>query len=123
MNNITNRFISPISLVFVLLLGEQAIAQTLTTKQFKIEIERNCEEGSVTCDRVSYRGTDLKTGRSIRLSGKTVHRLCADKVTPCQFLGYEFRNKNYRYVVSEDGKLLIYQGKKLVLSQRGTWEQ
>jgi hypothetical protein len=118
-----NRFISPISLIFILLLGEQAIAQTLTTKQFKIKIHRNCEEGSVTCDRVSYQGTDLKTRKSIRLSGKTVHRLCADKVTPCQFLGYEFRNNNYRYFVSEDGKLLIYQGKKLVLSQRGAWKQ
>lgn len=102
-------------------LAEGAIADTLTTKQFRIEIQRNCAEGNVTCNRVSYRGKDLKTGKSIRLSGKTMHTKCADGVTPCRFIGYEFRNREYRYIVTEYGNLDIYQGKKLILSQPGTW--
>jgi hypothetical protein len=122
MNNIMKQLISPIAIAFILLLCGQANAGTLTTKQFKIKIDRNCEEGVVVCDRISYRGTDLRTGKSIRLSGKTVHTLCADKVTPCRFLGYEFRNNNYRYFVSDNGMLEIYQGKKIILSQQGTWE-
>jgi hypothetical protein len=104
-------------------LAEGAIAGVLTTKQFRIEIQINCAEGNVTCDRVLYRGEDLKTGKSISLSGKTMHTKCGDGVTPCQFLGYEFRNRGYRYIVTEGGKLDIYQGKKLILSQSGTWER
>jgi hypothetical protein len=104
-------------------LTEGAIADTLTTKQFRIEIQVNCEEGNVTCGRVSYRGQDLKTGKSLRLSGKTIHSLCADGVTPCRFLGYEFLNRNYRYVVMEGGILKVYKSGKLLLSQHGTWER
>jgi hypothetical protein len=104
-------------------LVEGAIADTLTTKGFKIDIQVNCEEGNVTCNRVSYRGQDLKTGKSLRLSGKTVHSLCADGVTPCRFLGYEFRNRNYRYVVTEAGLLEIYKSGKLLVSQQGTWDR
>jgi hypothetical protein len=104
-------------------LAEGAIADVLTTKQFRIEIQRKCAEGNVTCDRVSYRGKDLKTGKSLRLSGRTIHSLCADRVTPCQFLGYEFRNQNYRYVVTDGGLLKVYHGKKLLLSQQGEWNR
>ncbi|MFM2302960.1 MAG: hypothetical protein RLZZ135_363, partial [Cyanobacteriota bacterium] len=104
-------------------LTEGAIADTLTTKQFRIDIQRNCAEGNVTCDRVSYRGKDLKTGKSIQLSGRTMHTKCADGVTPCRFIGYEFRNRDYRYIVTEYGNLDIYRGKQLILSQPGTWEK
>jgi hypothetical protein len=106
-----------------LCLIEGAIAETLITKQFRIDIQRNCEEGNVTCDQVSYRGKDLKTGKSIQLSGKTIHTKCADGVTPCRFLGYEFRNRGYRYIVTDGGQLRIYQGQKLILSQSGDWER
>jgi hypothetical protein len=102
-------------------LVEGAIADTLTTKGFKIDIKVNCAEGYVTCDRVSYRGEDLKTGKSLRLSGKTVHSTCADRVTPCRFLGYEFRHRNYRYIVTEGAVLEVYKGGKLLVSQQGTW--
>jgi hypothetical protein len=104
-------------------LVDVAIADTLMTKGFKIDIRVNCEEGNVTCNRVSYRGQDLKTGKSLRLSGKTIHSLCADGVTPCRFLGYEFRNRNYRYIVTEGGLLEVYKGEKLLVSQQGTWDR
>jgi hypothetical protein len=112
-------------------LVDVAIADTLTTKGFKIDIQVNCEEGNVTCvrkaspleNRVSYRGQDLKTGKSLRLSGKTIHSLCGDGVTPCRFLGYEFRNRNYRYIVTEGGLLEVYKGEKLLVSQQGTWDR
>jgi hypothetical protein len=109
--------------ISLFLLAKGAIADVLTTKQFRIEIQRKCAEGNVTCDRVSYRGEDLKTGKSILLSGKTMHAKCADGVTPCRFLGYEFRNRGYRYIVTEGGRLDIYQGRKLILSQSGAWER
>ena len=69
-----------------------ALGETLKTKNFIVHITRNCPEGEVVCNNVSYTGTRLRNGESIKLTGRTVYRMCADKVTPCQFLGYEFRN-------------------------------
>ncbi len=96
-----------------------ALGETLKTKNFSVTITRNCPEGNVTCNKVTYYGKNLKTGNSIRLTGKTIHKTCADGVTPCQFLGYEFRNRDYLYRVTADGKLQVYQGKKLILQERG----
>lgn len=76
-------------------------------------------KGYVTCDKVKYYDQNLKTGKSISLIGKTIHTTGADGVTPGRFLGYEFRNKNYLYRVTEDGILLIYRGKKLIFKEQG----
>jgi hypothetical protein len=99
-----------------------AQADTLTTKNYKVTITRNCPEGSVTCDNVSYTGVNIKTGSTIRLRGKTMHGLCADGKTPCRFEGYQFRNRNVEYLVSEGGTLRVYQNKKLILEEQGTWK-
>ena len=102
--------------------GSPSLADTLKTKNFTINITRNCPEGSVTCDNVSYRGVNVKTGAELQLTGKTLHSLGADGTTPGRFLGYEFQNKNYRYVVSEDGTLQIFEGQKLLQEEQGTWQ-
>jgi hypothetical protein len=98
-----------------------ALAETLKTKNFIVDITRNCPEGEVVCNNVSYTGTRLRNGESIKLTGRTVYRVCADKITPCQFLGYEFRNGDYRYFVTESGTLKIYKQKKLLLEESGSW--
>lgn len=100
----------------------QAWAGTLTTPSFVIDIKENCEEGNVGCDNVSYVGTNKKTGNSIKLRGNTMHTLCADGVTPCRFLGYEFKNGAIYYRVSEDGELLVMQGKKVLVQEKGDWD-
>ena len=104
------------------LFASQAGASTLTTPSFVIEIKVHCEEGNVSCDNVTYLGTSKKTGKSISLRGKTKHTLCADGVTPCQFLGYEFKNGKIWYSVLEEGSLVVMQGKKVLLEEKGTWE-
>ncbi|HEY9702916.1 MAG TPA: hypothetical protein V6C58_10745 [Allocoleopsis sp.] len=101
---------------------ETAFADSLKTKSFIINIKRNCQEGEVICNKVSYTGTDLKTKKSIKLTGKTVYRICSDKVTPCQFLGYEFLNGDYRYFVTESGTLQVFKKGKLVLKESGNWK-
>ena len=109
-------------LSFICLFGSKAaLADTLKTKNFIVHITRNCSEGEVVCNNVSYTGTRLETGASIKLTGKTVYRMCADKVTPCQFLGYEFLNRDYRYFVTESGTLKVYKQKKLLLEEKGSW--
>ncbi|MEH2295952.1 hypothetical protein [Nostoc sp.] len=111
--------LATLPIVILSLWSGVTLAETLKTKSFNIKITRNCSEGSVTCDHVTYYGRNLKTGSSIRLTGKTIHRTCADGVTPCRFLGYEFRNQQYLYRVTEDGRLQVYQGGKLILEEQG----
>ena len=98
---------------------QTANGETLKTKNFNVKITRNCPEGYVTCNNVKYFGKNLKTGKSISLTGKTIHTTGADGVTPGRFLGYELRNNNYLYQVTADGTLLIYQGKKLIAKEQG----
>ena len=98
-----------------------ASASTLTTPSFVIDIQ-GCEEGVISCDNVMYTGTSKKTGKSIKLRGKTLHTLCADGVTPCRFLGYEFRKGGVYYRVMEDGSLLVMQGKKILVEETGEWD-
>jgi hypothetical protein len=100
---------------------QAANAETLKTKNFNVTITRNCPEGYVACNNVAYFGKNLKTGKSIRLIGKTIHTFGADGVTPSRFLGYEFRNNQYLYRVTADGALQVYQGKKLILQEKGTF--
>lgn len=96
-------------------------ADTLTTASFKISIERHCEEGDVSCDRVSYLGESRKSGAKLALRGKTVHTRCADGMTPCRFLGYQFKSGRTTYLVLEEGRLQVRRGDKLLVDEAGEW--
>jgi hypothetical protein len=117
----------------------EASASTLRTENFQIQITSNCEEGNVVCNDITYVFTDIEAAVTITRQGRTVHRLCADQVTPCQFLGYEFLNSEYedpepgmpigdyspieyRYFISDDGLLQIYRNQQLLTSEQGTWQ-
>jgi|SRR6476469_1847960 len=106
-----------------LVLSQAALADTLRTKDFRVTIINNCQEGQIVCNNVTYKGVNVNTNASIQLRGRTVHKLCADKVTPCRFVGYQFSKGNYRYLVTEEGSLQVYKNGKLVLKQRGKWER
>jgi len=97
-------------------------AQTLVTPGFRVTVEVRCAEGNVSCDDVRYVGTSRKSGKSIRLAGKTSHAPCADGVTPCRFLGYVFRNGRVVYFVSDDGRLRVTEGEKVLVDERGEWQ-
>jgi hypothetical protein len=100
----------------------QACASTLTTPSFIVRITVNCAEGNVTCDKVTYVGTSRKTGKRMKLRGKTMHSTCADGITPCQFQGYGFDNGATSYSVMEGGRLLVMRGKKVLLDEKGSWD-
>ncbi len=93
-------------------------AETFRTRSFSIDIQVNCAEGNVTCNDVTYVGTNLQTGKAIRLKGKTIHTWGADGV-PHRFIGYEFRNREYVYRVTDDRKLEVYRRDKLILTEQG----
>ena len=100
-----------------LIYPKSALAETYITKTFRVEIHRHCQEGSVTCDDVSYVGTNLQTGAGIKLKGSTLHAMCQDGITPCRFLGYEFHNGSYSYRLI-DGYLVISRSGKEVFREK-----
>ncbi len=101
---------------------DAADAETLETPSFVIKIDVRCAEGNVTCDDVIYSGTSKKTQKSIVLRGRTMHSKCADGVTPCQFQGYLFTSGHARYTITQDGELIVMQGEKTLVQERGTWK-
>lgn len=94
----------------------------LETPSFLVQIDVRCAEGNVTCDDVIYTGTSRKTGKSISVKGRTMHSMCADGVTPCRFQGYTFDNGKINYTVFEDGTLVVMNGKKTLVSEKGEWK-
>lgn len=96
--------------------------QTLETPGFTVKITQQCEEGNVTCDDVRYVGTSKKSGKAITLRGKTMHSLAADGVTPGAFQGYVFKSGRVSYTVFADGRLVVTEGKKTLVNQRGEWK-
>lgn len=96
--------------------------QTLETPGFTVKITQQCEEGNVTCDDVRYVGTSKKSGKAITLRGKTMHSLAADGVTPGAFQGYVFKSGRVTYTVFADGRLVVTEGKKTLVNQRGEWK-
>jgi hypothetical protein len=97
-------------------------AATLETPSFVVRIDTQCIEGDLICNNVSYHGISKKRGASITLRGKKVYTMCADRITPCRFIGYEFINGDVRYFVSETGNLSVTRGKKSLVSEKGNWK-
>jgi hypothetical protein len=116
-------FLTATALVVVaLVLAGEARAANLVTPSYLITITSNCPEGEVTCQDMSYRGTNRRNGRTIELKGRTLFALCKDGVTPCHHTGYEFRSGRTVYVVSVDGWLEVLRGGKVLLHEGGTWD-
>ena len=107
----------------MLIAASASHAETLDTPSFTIKIEAKCDQGNVTCDNVTYVGTSKKTGKSITLRGKTMHSICKDGVTPCRFLGWQFRNGSTKYIVTEGGQLTVTQVDKVLVNETGKWNR
>ena len=85
-------------------------------------IDNQCEEGEVTCERVSYHGVSRTNGRSIDPTDTTRHTPCTDGVTRCRFPGYGFRNGDVSYFVSADGALTVTDERgRTLLQLQGDW--
>lgn len=98
-----------------------APAQTLLTPGYRVTIEPRCPEGEVACADVGYRGISRRSGRAITLEGRALHTRCADGVTPCRFLGWEFRNGDTVYRVLESGELRVTRGDQVLVHEKGAW--
>jgi len=104
-------FISPIALPY------------FETEHFKIEIDEHCVEKdpnhlSVDCDNVSYVGVRKKDNATIHLTGKTMNNSGTHT-----YQGFEFHKGKVSYYIYDQGEptLVITQGDKTLLSEKGEW--
>jgi hypothetical protein len=108
-------------LLALALLSFAASAADLETRSYQVQITSHCGEGEVSCDRVVYQGKSKKSGKAITLEGRSWHTRCEDGVTPCRFLGYQFKNGDTTYYVHEDGLLQVIRGRRVLVSEQGEW--
>ncbi len=116
----------------LVLLAQKALAHrkvvnetsTFRTAHYTIAITTHCEEGTVGCDRVTYKSLST-TGQTITLQGKEDVRMCAaDPKTPCGSNGFSFRNGDVTYSVPADmmdGDLIVTRKGKDILREAGHW--
>jgi hypothetical protein len=102
-----------------------ALSAEFVTQHYKLIIIANCKEGNVTCDDVDLIAINRESENIIfQTKGRTQHSLCADGVTPCGFIGYEFKIKNVTYFVTSDDTLIITADKSdIVVKEKGVWEK
>lgn len=117
LQKISGRFIAG----FIGMFSPVVFSDTLITDNYTVNIERHCAEGEVSCNRVIYRGNSATSGKALVLEGSTLYRMCADGVTPCQFLGYRFENKGVIYIVTESGMLRVMEGDNTLVQEQGQW--
>lgn len=86
-------------------------SQKLVTDNYEIVLTSKCAVEAVICPQVNYLGVNKYTRKSIMLKGKYQ-----------EGHGYWFKNSNTRYSISEDGVLLVQQGKKIILEEQGEWQ-
>lgn len=105
----------------VALISIESNARVLMTKSFIINVHSHCEEGNVSCDKISYIGIKKSTGEDIHLSGKTLNQDC--ETGSCNYYGYEFVNGDYQYVIFDRNQTEFFiqkNGKELV-REEGEW--
>lgn len=82
----------------------------MDVQEQRLNLYKDCQEGSVTCDNMLLVAPDLgrllqkkqcdkklnKSPYAVKLySAKTKHSLCKDGVTPCGFQGYSFEGEDF----------------------------
>jgi hypothetical protein len=124
--------VSALCLAFLFACPGFAIAgestSTFNTKSYSVQITTGCEEGELECQNITYVGTNLQTGKSIRLKGRDVVHHCPDdqgegpNKTICHHVGFEFSSGRYLYFVADSGYLEISRGKRVLLHEKGKWD-
>jgi len=94
--------------------------QTLDTTHYLVQLSAQCELGLFECDKITYKGTNKKTGASIILNGKIYLKEEQGIDMP---KGFEFVSSKTVYKVTNDGLLQVFnqESGKVLLNEKGTW--
>jgi len=97
-------------------------SSVLSTPRRVVVIVVTCPEGDIDCDDVRFVGVDKVSGATTTLSGADWVRMCEDRVTPCQHLGFKFSIKDVTYYVSDGGELTeVTRAGDTTLDEVGKW--
>lgn len=108
-------------LVILLFTSTSLQANKLATPSYEIEIG-SCPEGYVSCKAIKFKTHHLKSGKVSYYQGETMHSLCKDNVTACQFRGYQFVGDIGQFVINTDGTLEINdESSQAILVEKGQW--
>lgn len=113
------RFAAALCLVVTMVIP--AHAATLETRSYTVEITPLCGEAVADCEQFAYAGTHHRNGSRINMTGKPGMRVCDPRDNGCDPNGYQFYNGNVSYFVGRDGWLIVSDGRKTVVRERGTW--
>lgn len=119
------KILQSLLIVSALLMSNSILAKdrVLDTANYLITISSQCEEGEVICNSYQYLGVSKQSGQSIQLVGSSWYRMCSDGQTPCQFLGYRFKNRTVTYFISNEGSIAVVTDKgKILLQESGRWQ-
>lgn len=78
-----------------------------------------CEEYVVNCFDYTLIMYHRKTGELTQVKGESLHSLCADKVTPCQYLGTIFKKGEMKYFLNDGASAFkILKNNKVILEEK-----
>ena len=97
-------------------------AATLETRSYTVEITPLCGERVTDCEQFAYAGTHNRNGSRINLVGKPGQRALPARQRALRSDGLAvLRRQPTSYFVGQDGWLIVTQGRKTVLRERGNW--
>lgn len=102
--------------------GNEKFDEIIVTNNYEITIINGCEEGCVSCEKITMLLKSKATNKVKTIIGTTVHRIGADGVTPAGFLGYKFKDNNITYQLWQRGIFQIIEtNRKLQVNE--SWTQ
>lgn len=91
-------------------------------EKYHVKIISDCQEGELTCDKITFDSRSKKSGKSIVLKGKTFNTDCPGM---CNFRGYQYKNGKYSYLLYSDDieggwAFTITKNEKVIDTDKGT---
>ena len=93
--------------------------RTLQTEHYIVGITEYCPM-SFDCHHVTYKAVS-RSGKTLVLHGSHIWHDCPGTHDPCHPIGYQFKNRDVEYLVTEDGHLVVTQGAKTLVDEQGKW--
>lgn len=95
---------------------------TLETPTSIVELTEVRQKDAKRCVETFYHCIQKRTQQAISLTGYDSYAMDANGELG-DFLGWTFKNGDYTYSVTVDGRLVVTQGKKKLLTEDGTWTE
>ena len=101
--------------------SDESALVTFITRNYRVIVEHDCEEGCVSCNNIKFVCVDKRTGKTIRAIGSTMHSTGSDGVTPSAFWGYKFEYGDCSYQLVHDTFVITRNNTDVLVDEKGKW--